>query len=126
MTPIRVVVADDNPLFRATLVRFLKSFTHFTVVGEAADGDEVLRLVDQLAPDLLLLDIYMPAMDGVQVLHRLHAQGTPVQVVVLSVHSNPTYAQQVLAEGAAAFVGKGDIELLLSTLLGLFPPTPTA
>ncbi|HXF63865.1 MAG TPA: response regulator transcription factor [Caldilineaceae bacterium] len=124
MAPFRVVVADDSHSFRTTLTRFLNTLPHFTVVGEAADGDEALRLVDQLAPDLLLLDIRMPRMDGMEVLERLQAQGMPVQVVVLSAHSDPYYERQVLADGAAAFVAKGNVESLLSTLRDLFPPNP--
>lgn len=122
MAPFRVVVADDSNSFRTTLTRFLNTLSHFTVVGEAADGREALRLVQELTPDLLLLDIRMPVMDGLQVLEHLRAQGMPVRVVVLSAHSDPYYERQVLADGAVAFVAKGNVESLLSTLLGLFPP----
>jgi CheY-like chemotaxis protein len=113
--PCRVVVADDNQMFRMSLVRFLGTLPNIEVVAEAADGQEALQCVETTAPHLLLLDMRMPVMDGLEVLRRLQAAATSVQVVVLSAHEDG-YAMQALASGATAFVRKGDIPQLVTTL----------
>jgi YesN/AraC family two-component response regulator len=113
--PYRLVVADDSTVFRASLVRFLNTLPDIEVVAEAGNGREALELLEQLAPDILILDIQMPVMDGLAVLQRLQATETTTQVLVLSAHGD-NYAQQVIASGIAVFVPKGDIARLRQTL----------
>jgi YesN/AraC family two-component response regulator len=111
----QVVVADDNRIFRTNLVRFLATIPNLEVVAQAANGEEALQCVEASDPHILLLDIQMPVMNGIEVLHRLQAMTTRVHVVVLSAHSE-SYADQALASGAIAFVSKGDIPQLLAIL----------
>jgi CheY-like chemotaxis protein len=82
--PVRVVAADDSAVFRTTLIRFLTLFPNLEVIAQAANGREALQLVEELDPEILLLDIRMSGMDGIEVLRHLRAIATNVQVVVLS------------------------------------------
>src|SRR5687768_15833094 len=109
--PYRVVVADDSVAFRSTLIRFLATLPDIQVIGEAANGQEALQVVEATAPDLLILDIQMPELNGLEVLQQLQAMETKVQVLVFSAHGDD-YQDQVLASGATAFVSKGDIPRL--------------
>ncbi len=116
--PIRVVVADDSAIFRSALIRLLAVFPDIQVIAEAANGQEALQAVAAMAPDLLILDIQMPELNGLEVLHHLQTMATSVRVVVLSGHGDG-YQDQVLASGATAYVPKGDIPRLIDTLSGL-------
>jgi two-component system response regulator YesN len=97
------------------LVRYLATFPNIEVVAEAANGEEALQCVEELAPHLLLIDVQMPVMDGLEVLRRLQKMTNRVHVVMLSGH-DLGYADQALASGATAFVRKGDIPQLVSTI----------
>src|SRR5579883_1622013 len=83
-TPIRILVADDHPIVREGLVAILSTQPDFSVVGQAATGSEVVRMVTELRPDVLLLDLEMPDMDGVEALHRLRDAHVPVRVIVFT------------------------------------------
>jgi DNA-binding NarL/FixJ family response regulator len=103
--PLRVVVADDSSAFRSSLCQFLNTLKTVTIVGEAADGIQALDLVEKLAPDVLLLDLSMPKMDGYEVLQRLRVSASPVQVVILTGHAD-VYFDQLLREGAVTCLEK--------------------
>jgi DNA-binding NarL/FixJ family response regulator len=106
VTPHRVVLAEDNVPLR-TLLRFaVEADPRFTVVGEATEGVEALALVDEHDPDLLLLDLSMPVMDGLEVLEALVHRTRPV-VAVLTGFEDPDLEQQVLQAGAAVYLTKG-------------------
>lgn len=102
----RVVIADDDVSLRRLLRTVLEDDGRFEVVGEAEDGQATLRLVDEVDPDLLLLDLAMPRMDGLEVLQALEGRGRPA-VVVLSGFVNAGLGRQVLEAGAATFLQKG-------------------
>src|SRR5690348_2719280 len=82
-----VFVADDHPVFREGLVRAVRSRPELEIVGEAGDGREALDEIRRLAPDVALLDVKMPGLDGTQVAHALKRDGLPTRVVLVSAHA---------------------------------------
>lgn len=106
MQPHRIVLAEDNVPLRALLRMVIEADPAFRVVGEADDGLIALELVRDLDPDLLLLDLSMPRMDGLQVLQHLDHRPRPV-VAVLTGFDDPELEAQALEAGAAAYLTKG-------------------
>lgn len=113
-TPIRILVTDDHAVLRAGLTALLNAEPDFTVVGEAADGSECLRVAQMLQPDVILLDINMPGVNGLEALPLLRQQAPNSRVLVLTMHDDITYLRQVLRSGGAGYVLKhaADKELL--------------
>lgn len=105
---IRLVAADSQPLILEGIRRMVASQADLEMVGGAADGRELLRLVKKLKPDLVLLDLSMPNLDGLEALPLLKEALPTVGVVVLSTHDKETYVQQTLAAGALGYVLKTD------------------
>lgn len=101
---IRVLIADDEELVRSGLRMILGAEPDLDIVGEAADGAEALRLVEALAPDVLLLDLRMPELDGLGVLRNLPPGSVPV--VVLTTFDTDANVQEALVAGAAGFLLK--------------------
>jgi DNA-binding NarL/FixJ family response regulator len=114
---MRVLIADDHPLILAGIKRALEEADGFDVVAEASSGSQVLPLVSQTDPDLALLDLRMPEMDGLQCLDRIRKQHPKVKVVILSVSTDPEVVQTVLNHGAAAYVVKSVNPIDLSSAL---------
>ena len=110
---IRIVLAEDHGMVREGLRRLLESQADFTVIGEAANGDEALRLVQELSPDLLLLDVQMPRRTGVDVLREVKARGIPSRVLILTASIQPEQMAEALQLGAAGFVMKESASELL-------------
>jgi len=108
METIRVVLADDHPYLRSGVRSHLMTTPDIVVVGEAADGVEALRLVAELTPDVLVLDVEMPRLSGIEVATRLHAAGAPVRALVLSAHDDERYFRDLLRSGAAGYLLKDD------------------
>jgi DNA-binding NarL/FixJ family response regulator len=104
--PIRVVIVDDDALVRAGLSMLLGGAAGIEVVGEAADGAEVLGAIDRHRPDVLLLDLRMPRVDGIAVLGLLRTQPDPPAVVVLTTFDTDDHLLQALRNGAAGFLVK--------------------
>ena len=107
MRPIRVFVADDHGLVLQALHLALEPHPEIEIVGEAKSGSEVLPRVAETDPDLVLLDIRMPGLDGLQVLDRLQKAYPEIKVVMLSGVDDPELATEALRRGATAFLGKG-------------------
>jgi DNA-binding NarL/FixJ family response regulator len=112
-TRIRVVTADDHPIFRDGLRRLLDSEPEFEVVGEAGCGAEALRLVAHLKPDVLLVDLAMPDMTGLDVLRTLSEAQTPVKAVLLTASADRQQMVEALMLGARGLVLKDSATELL-------------
>ena len=104
--PIRVVIVDDDALVRGGLSMLLGGAAGIEVVGEATDGSEVLGAIDRHRPDVLLLDLRMPRVDGIAVLGLLRNQPDPPAVVVLTTFDTDDHLLQALRNGAAGFLVK--------------------
>lgn len=113
---IRVVIADDHHLVRQGLRALLERAGDIEVVGEAADGLEALALVAQLRPDVLVLDIAMPHLNGVEAVGRLRGLGVKTRALVLSMYADEAFIRQALRNGAKAYLLKRAVaeELLLA------------
>lgn len=104
---IRVAVVDDHPVVRAGLVAMLETQPDLSVVGEAASGSEALALVDSADPDVLLLDLEMPGLDGVGVLLHLREQGARTRAIVFTVFDTDERIIAAVEAGAAGYLLKG-------------------
>lgn len=113
---IRVVVADDHHLVRQGIRALLEKAGDIQVVGEASDGQEAIELVERLSPDVLVLDIAMPRLDGLQATERVEGLGLGTQVVILSMYGDKTLVRRALRSGARGYLLKHAVaeELLLA------------
>ncbi|UGY94646.1 response regulator [Streptomyces gobiensis] len=103
---IRVLLVDDDPLVRAGLRLMLSAAADIEIAGEASDGTEVLPLVEELAPQVVLMDIRMPAMDGLTATETLRARPQPPEVVVLTTFNADEHVLRALRAGASGFLLK--------------------
>ena len=103
---VRVLLADDQPLLRAGFRMVLDAQAGITVVGEAGDGDAAVRLTAELAPDVVLMDVRMPGVDGIEATRRIVAAASPARVLILTTFDLDDYAFAGLAAGASGFLLK--------------------
>ena len=106
-TRIRILVADDHPMLREGLVAVLSTQLDFDVVGEAADGSEVVRLAQSLRPDVILLDLEMPDVDGIAALERLRDAGCEALTIVFTAYDTDERILGALRAGARGYLLKG-------------------
>jgi DNA-binding NarL/FixJ family response regulator len=107
MNPIRILLCDDHLLIRASLKSLIGEFPGIEVVGEAGDGREALDHVAKLRPNVVLMDIAMPGLNGLEAARRLVKDQPHVRVVMLSMHSDESHVLQALRAGASGYVLKG-------------------
>ena len=114
--PTRILVADDHAILRAGLRLLIENEPNLKVVGEAADGEEALTKAIDLQPDLILLDINMPGLDGLSALPHLKELAPDTRILILTMHDDVRYLQQALEYGASGYVLKKvvDNELLMA------------
>lgn len=112
--PTRVLLADDHAVLRSGLRLLLETEADFTIVGEAASGIAVLALAEELQPDLILLDLSMPGLGGLEALPNLRRAAPEARILILTMHDNPQYLRRALGLGAAGYILKkaADVELL--------------
>ncbi|PYR93340.1 MAG: DNA-binding response regulator [Acidobacteria bacterium] len=103
---LRVLLADDHGIVRLGLKSLLESEPGLSIVAEAADGLEALRLCEEQAPDTLIVDIAMPKMNGIEVAARVQKLAHPPRVIILSMHADESYILRALAAGARAYLLK--------------------
>ncbi len=120
MRPLRVLLAEDHTLVRAGIRALLESLGSVEVIAEAADGREALRLAQAHAPDILLMDITMKEMNGLEATARLATEHPATRVIILSMHADPIYVRQALQAGATGYLLKGadvaELELALKAV----------
>src|SRR5262245_8566853 len=119
MKKLRVVVAEDSNIFRPTVLSYLRRLPEVTIVGEAKDGEEALKCVDELDPDLLIMDIQMPKLNGWQVLYSLQERQARTKVIIFSTYANPLFAPEVQAHGVVAYIDKGNPQALVEAITEL-------
>jgi DNA-binding NarL/FixJ family response regulator len=103
---IRVIVADDHVIFRQGLLKMLQSSKDITVAGEAGAGPDTINLITQEKPDIAILDISMPGLDGFQILETIQRMGTSAKVIFLTMHKDALSAKRALQSGASGYVLK--------------------
>lgn len=104
--PIRVLVADDHPVIRKGLSSCLAEASNVTIVGEAFDGQDALRKARQLVPDVVLMDIEMPLLNGLTAADILRKENPSIKVLILSMHNDSDYVMRILQSGARGYVLK--------------------
>lgn len=106
METIRILIADDHTILRAGIRALLQLYPEFELVGEAADGHEAMAKVRELHPDVVLMDIGMPGLDGLAATREIKAESPSTQVLILSQHENREYILPALEVGASGYVLK--------------------
>lgn len=107
---ISIILADDHPVVRRGMEALLESEPDFSIVGVAADGLETIRLADRLKPDVVVLDLMMPGLSGLEALRILRDRSPRTRIVILSMYSSSAFVAQALQNGAIGYVLKGCTE----------------
>lgn len=102
----RIILADDHSLVRDGIKALLESESDLKVIGEASDGREAIKLVHEKKPDLLIIDIRMPEMNGIAAVEELNSQNSPVKSIILSMHDSEEYILQSVSAGAKGYLLK--------------------
>lgn len=121
MNSIRILVVDDHAPFRRLLADFLNSHGSVVVVGEAANGIDAVQKVDELVPDLVLMDLAMPGMSGFDATKAIKARHPKTRVVVLSSHVGEVYRRAALENSADGYIEKNSIKSALNAVLERYP-----
>lgn len=113
MSKVRILIADDHGIVRKGLRLQLEQHEEFEVIGEAADGREALRVADDLKPDVVIMDIAMPNLNGIQAATQLVKRNPQIGIIMLSMHSDESYLMRTLAAGAKGYLLKdtADVDL---------------
>lgn len=106
MKPVKVILVDDHSLVRAGIRSLLLNIPGVEVIGEADNGRDAIKLIDEMSPDLVLLDIAMPELNGLEVVARLSKEFSDTKVIILSMHTNEEYVVQALRSGASGYLLK--------------------
>jgi len=105
--PLRIVIADDHPIIRMSLRWLLETDPHFKIVGEAENGLVAVALVEEIEPDVVLLDVNMPWLDGFEATRIISSQFPNTKVVILTMHDDPAISRYALQAGACSVLIKG-------------------
>lgn len=124
-----ILIVDDNPRLRALIRRLATQKPALQVVGEAEDGAEAIRLNHELRPDIVLMDLVMPRVNGLEAMRRIKAERPETKVIIMTVHTEDAYRRAAEASGADAFLLKKTLmTALLATIRrvrsSMSPPNP--
>lgn len=118
--PTSVVLVDDHPVVRAGIKNLLERAPDIIVIGEASDGNDALKMVTDLSPDVLLLDMELPGISGSEVAQKLQKAGAQTKILALSAHDDKQYIQELLANGAAGYLVKEEVpEAIVEAVRGV-------
>ncbi len=106
MRHVKIIIADDHRLVRQGIRSLLEDQPGYEVIGEANDGEEALKLIETLSPDVILMDVMMPNLNGIETAKIIKQRGFQVKIILLSMHANASYAVRGLQNGALAYVLK--------------------
>ena len=117
---MKIVIADDSIMFRERIVGLLKSIDNVEISGEADNGHEVLQLIEEKKPDLAMLDIRMPELNGIEVLKKIRENGTKIIICMLTSYPYKQYRERSAIEGADYFLDKNlDIKQITDLIFTL-------
>lgn len=117
MERITIILADDHKLVRQGVRSLLEMQSGYEVIGEASDGEEALKMIETLEPDIAFLDVMMPNMNGIEAARVAHQRGYKTRIIFLTMHANATYAVRALQSGALAYVLKdSDFEEIIKAI----------
>jgi DNA-binding NarL/FixJ family response regulator len=120
MRPIRVLLVDDHPIVLSGIHGLLENADGIEIVGEATDGEQAIQLVETMQPDVLLLDMELPDIQGSQLAQQIHGQYPLVKVLALSAYDDPVYVQDLLDLGAAGYLMKEEApEVIVEAIHGI-------
>jgi DNA-binding NarL/FixJ family response regulator len=113
MSVLRILIADDHAVVRTGLRTLLESHSGWEVCGEAADGREAIEKAGKLRPDIAVIDIGMPLLNGVEVTRRIRTTSPETQILILTMHESDNLVQQVVEAGARGYILKDDADRIL-------------
>ncbi len=106
MNKIRILLADDHPMVRSGLIKLLEPHKEFIVVGEAGDGEEAVEMTKKLQPDIVIIDLSMPKLSGIEATKLIRKNNPTTKVLVLTMHDNEEYVYQIFKCGAGGYMLK--------------------
>ena len=112
-THLRILVADDQPYIRRAVRALLESRSGWEVIGEASDGREAIKKTGELRPDVIVMDMFMPNLNGLEATREIHATYPDAKVLILTLHDLPDLSRAVREAGAKGLVLKSDSNLFL-------------
>jgi DNA-binding NarL/FixJ family response regulator len=121
MAPLRVVLVDDSPEFLESAARFLSNDPRIAIAGRALCGSDAIELAERMRPDLLLIDLSMPDMNGLETTQAIKARPAPPRVIIMTLHNDPEYCMAAAAIGADGFITKSAFSVgVLPLITSLF------
>lgn len=116
---VRVLIVDDTPQVRRDLHQLLELTGNIEVIAEAADGQQAVHLAAELSPDVIIMDLEMPGMDGFDAIVKIKAQGLLSRIVILSMHTSQENIARAISAGADEFIEKGaSFDILIDAIFG--------